>query len=555
MEQNSRAVMTYTHEETVSLLNEKAKQGSGDKFVVKVNRRGGMSGLLEHIATLSEATVEHIANPEMWLPQLCGGGEFSLRVSHMDSPSAPVGGYLTFKFPGERFTSPRTQAVGTSTWAGPALLMFPARTPSGLPDGGPAQIPGVPAPPTFTSGYGMPQPQLGQQPQMTPQQPVFNYDPALEAKRELLARQERELVEAKSKAEREAALRESELKQKEREVVLRHDFDAKLKETKETSTKPAELLAAATPIVTALMTMMRQSRSDMLRMQEENARRSEENSRRNTEMMLQMQQQTQALMMKMMENKGPDPMVTAMLEIQKASSTGNAEMMTRMVDAMGTVSKTSIGMVEVLADIQLGGAPEHPMLAAVKEGVKAMAQLSKGAESGARSAAKQSAKQLPPPGQRQQAPAPAQSAPKGTNGAQAHQTPAQVFEAPNAPAPNMPPAFDGLPPAEHRRFQPVEGHVIEELKAMIQARHEPVEEIAQFFLDALQSTKELPAALGAHDGSIEALVAEHLGLWVMSAEENRTYIVKLGDAIAALAPPGMMADEGGEEREEESEEA
>lgn len=544
--------MTYTHEETIALLNEKAKQGSGDKFMVKVNRRGGMSGLPEHIATLTEATVEHIANPEVWLPMLCGGGEFSLRVSHMDAPSAPVGGYLTFKFPGERFNSPRTQVVGTSTWVGPALLMFPARTSSGLPDGGPSPAPGVPAPPTFTSGYGIPPPQMGQSQVAAPS---YVFDPGMEAKREQLARQERELVEAKSKAEREAALRESELKQKERETALRHDFDAKLKEAKETTTKPAEMLAAAAPIVTALMTMMQQSRSDMLRMQEEAARRAEENSRRNTEMMLEMQKQTQALMMKMMENKGPDPMVTAMLEIQKASSTGNAEMMTRMVDAMGTVSKTSIGMVEVLADIQLGGAPEHPMLAAVKEGVKAMAQLSRGAESGARTAAKQSAKQLPPPGQRQQVSAPAQSTPKETNGVHTQAPQAPVFEAPNAPTPNMPPAFDGLPPAQHRRFQPVEGHVIEELKAMIQARHEPVEEIAQFFIDALQSTKELPAALAAHDGSIEALVAEHLGLWVMAAEENRTYIVKLGDAIAALAPPGMMDEEAGDDSEEESEEA
>lgn len=548
MEPNARAVMTYTHEETISLLNEKAKQGSGDKFVVKVNRRGGMSGLPEHIATLTEASVEHIANPEMWLPMLCGGGEFTLRVSHMDSPSAPVGGFLTFKFPGERFNAPRTQVVGSSTWAGPAVLMFPARTASGLPDGGPSPAPGVPAPPTFTSGYGMPPPQV----QTPPAQPVYAFDPAMEAKREQLARQERELVEAKSKAEREAALRESELKQKEREAALRHDFDAKLKETKETSTKPAELLAAAAPIVTALMTMMQQSRSDMLRMQEESAKRAEENSRRNTEMMMEMQKQTQALMLQMMQNKGPDPMVTAMLEIQKASASGNAEMMTRMVDAMGTVSKTSIGMVEVLADIQLGGAPEHPMLAAVKEGVKAMAQLSKGAESGARTAAKQSAKQLPPPGQKVPT-APAQAQTQAQNGAQAPQAP--VFEAPNAPTPNMPPAFDGLPPAQHRRFQPVDGHVIEELKAMIEARHEPVEEIAQFFIDALQSTKELPAALAAHDGSIEALVAEHLGLWVMAAEENRTYIVKLGDAIAALAPPGMMDEEAGDDSEEESEEA
>jgi ribosome assembly protein YihI (activator of Der GTPase) len=121
-----------------------------------------------------------------------------------------------------------------------------------------------------------------------------------------------------------------------------------------------------------------------------------------------------------------------------------------------------------------------------------------------------------------------------------------------------PAAFDGAPQAQQQqqqqgRFQPVEGHVIEQLKAMIEAHHEPVEEVAQFFADAL-STEELKAALNENDGDVNRLVAEHLGLWVMSDDKNREYIARVGEAMdKLLAQLGLVEEEQDEEDGEEAE--
>jgi len=530
--------MTFTADETLSLLTEKAKT-AGDRFVVKVSRRGGINGLLEHIATLGDATLEQVANPETWLPNLCGGGEFSLRVSHADSMSQAVGGFLTYKFPGDRVNTPRISQVGGPGWVGPGIVMFPSKN-GGVPEPAPQPQPQVGV--TMSQGYGAP-PQPGY-----PGVPVYPaFDPALEAKREALMRQERELAEAKAKADRQLQDREFEVREKEREGKLKAEFTAQLASVKENNRGPEALIGAVAPIVATVMQSMQQSRIEMMKMQEEQSRRNEESARRQTEMMMEMQKQTQTLMMKMMENKGPDPMVTAMLEIQKASSQGNAEMMTRMVDAMGTVSKTSIGMVEVLADLQLGGAPEHPMLAAVKEGVKAMATLSKGAENGARKVAQQKQPSLPQRGVQQ--PAPQQAAPP--------RKAEPVYEVPNAPPPNVPPAtetqgFAGIEPST--RIALVEGQVVETLKNLIQSKHEPIEDVAQFFLDAAQGSPEMRAALAKVDNNVEQLVAEHLGLWVMADDSNREYVGRLWEALKTLAPDAF-SDEPADEDEEVSEEA
>ena len=77
-QQSDRAIPP---EETFNLLREKAAK-DGDGFTLKVWRRPFQGGVPELAATLSGASVEHFGSPELWLPQLCGGGNFSLQGYH-----------------------------------------------------------------------------------------------------------------------------------------------------------------------------------------------------------------------------------------------------------------------------------------------------------------------------------------------------------------------------------------------------------------------------------------------------------------------------------------
>lgn len=546
--------VTYSPDETIRLLAERAKTGT-DRFVVKVSRRRGMAGLLEHIATLTEATVNHIANPETWLPLLCGGGDYGLLVSHMDEVSARLGGVLTYKFQGAPLERVNLQALQRNDWNGPGQIIFPAATESGLPNGSAgatAQGPGV------SSGYGMP-PHLappGGNPAAvhpfagTPFGPPL-YDERTERERERLAREARELAESKAKSERLLAEREFEVREKEREAKLKEEvtarqreLEAKLVQQQQGQAGLKEVVAAIAPIAAALIQSSQQARLDQMRMQEES-------SRRFMEMMTAQQAQMQAIMLKMTESKGMDPSVTAMLEMMKTNSSGSAEMMTRIVDAMGTVSKTSVGMIEAIAELNLGGPSEHPLLGAVREGIRAMATLSQGATAGARKAVQ--AQTQPPqlPGSTQ----PKQQAPqqaKPTNGATGAQV---VHEAPHPP-PNHPPASEApaaFGEAEPGKLEaPVEGKVIERLKELIVAHHDPAQ-VAEFFIVALMTTKEMQEALTKHNGDFGGLIGEHLGLWAMTDDANREYLAKLGAEAERIGiERGLFAGQDEEPEEEDA---
>jgi hypothetical protein len=473
-----------------------------------------------------------------------------------------MGGVLTFKFQGAPSDTVNTRALSTNAWNGPGSIIFPAANDTGLPTGNAgAMVSGSMGGPSVIAGYGMPPSQAPSQ--GVPMSPF--YDERLERERERVSRERLDLQDRQAKADRALAEREFEVREKEREAKLKEEMggrqrelEAKFTATQQNQTGMKDIVAALAPLVMGFMQQSSEARAAQIRSQEES-------SRRFMEMMQAQNQQTQMMMLKMNE-KGIDPSVTMMMEMMRANSTGNGEMMSRIVDAMGAVSKTSVGMIEAIADLQLGGQPESPILAAVREGVKAMASLSQGATTGARKVV-QSQAQLPArnpqpqpqPRPQQAAPAPAQQAKaKPTNGAAGPQV---VHEVPGAPAPNLPPAtenapqpsaFDGMVPGltPERKFTPVEGHVIEQLKAMIEARHEPIEEVGQYFIDALTTT-EMREELNQRDGDINTLIGDHLGMWALASEDNRAYLGRLGEIVERLgAELGLFSsDEGGEDSE------
>lgn len=554
------SVTPMTPDETLRLIQERAK-ASGDRFLVKVGRRKGYAGLFEHLATLGEATVEHIANPETWLPNFAGGGDYNMRVSHAEDLNTPIGAPLPVKLTGEPLM-PRINALSSSGWQGPARLLYPLAEPATPTPA--AQPPNMQVNPQL-AGAGLPgSPGTFSVPPNPFTHPGYYpvHDERLAQERERLAEKERALSEMKLKQERENAAEKAELARKESEAKLRAEMDARSRELEAklaaaaaSGPKTTDLITALSstlgPILMKMMDNQNAMRLEMMKVEAENRRAAAELAQKSAE-------QQQQMMLMLTKDKGVDPTVTTLIEVMRSNASGGAEMMSRVIDAMGVVSKTSVGMIESIADLRLGGEPENPVLQAVREGVKAMAALSKGAETGARKQV-QAQKNLPK-SPTQQLP-PGQQAPQ--NGTQAQ----QVFERPDAPAaPNMPPASEAAP-QQQQAFgdastapvkglgQPVEGHVLSVLEAAIRDHHDP-DEVADFFILALR-LPETQAALKAANNDPNVLIAEKLGLaWVM-VPANREYLEDLGAAVQeAGIEAGVIeapADEGDEEAEQDAE--
>lgn len=144
-----------TMDEALAAIEARAAEKS-NSFKVKVFRRVGLAAPLQHIASLEEATVEHLANPEQWLPTLCGGGPiFTLAVCHA-SETVPN---ITFNPPNligaPRDIDPNT--VKDPTWKGPTVIIYPSATAKPAPATGPTILEGIQqllGAPTTTSGSG-----------------------------------------------------------------------------------------------------------------------------------------------------------------------------------------------------------------------------------------------------------------------------------------------------------------------------------------------------------------------------------------------------------------
>jgi hypothetical protein len=567
-------------EETLALLTEKAKV-AGESFTIKVNRKQGLGSLYQTVAVLTGANLAHIGQPEMWLGPLCGGGDFQLAIFHTDDPATRIGGFLftNIKAPA---TEVRPEVVGSPGWVGPPEIVFPK--PNGANPFASAQsvsAPGVSGP-ALTTGNMPPQQwagnhlvhsggtvaQMGSAGPMGPMGPVGPMGPmgfdyyAEQRRREEEQRREEERRREEAHQRRLAELRaqEDELKRKEevaklraealeRENKLRAEIAEKEARAREealravnntTSTK--ELILGLAPVILQFIQSSREQQNAMLN----EMRRSQEQANARFE----------ALVEKLLQSQVQRPEMTAMLELMKASSASNAEMMGRMVEATSMVAQMSTSMIETIADLNLGGAPQgHPVLEAVKEGVRALSALNQGANAGAKKMVQQVAKAS------QQLPAMTQPAVPQQAATQpvVQQTAAQPVVAQPVPKPNMPPAFDGLPttPGANGTSGQVQypANPVDRLEAMIRAHHEPVEEVAKFFFDSL-NTSEMRAALAAVNGDPFQLIGERLGaVWTMD-EENTAYLQKLGAVVDKMGVElGVFEPEEGEGDDENAAQA
>lgn len=512
-------------EETLQTIA--AKAASGEKFLVKVSRRSsGIGAMPSHIATFEDVTMEQISMAESWLSAIFGGGEYSLRISTVKEPLLNIGGSLKYNIEGETRQTLNRSLFEMQNWNGPTRLSYITSTMESRNGNGAVAA----GPQNFNGGIFMPI--AGPVP--APVAPAvaapvpFSFNPELERMRAELEKQKVELAERTARAEREMLKREEELKRIDSETRIRAENDAKFAELKasmsaaQTATKPGELIAtiatALTPLVGAFMQSSMEARKSQQEMMAAQAARQD--------------QMMQLFLSKMNENKGIDPAITMLFENMKSSTTGAADMMSRMADVMTSSVKNSVAMVEAIADIQLAQQdPGNPMLDVVKEGIKMFGSLGGAAAKGAKTIAGTKPPELP--AQRQAQPVPQQTA------AAPHAVePAQVVNFPKGPGagPVDPAGFAGanigakVDPelARHLPFPVQDGEdLITAVRRIIMDRTEPIDDAARFVIMAIGSDDaSMKAALNAHNGVFDDWVAAELKDWGFSDPANAHYLME-----------------------------
>lgn len=586
----------YTQEETFALVNQRALDKS-DNFVVRVMRKrlvGAGAGLFDHVATLTEATVRQIASAETWLPRLVGGGEFGLKISHNEATHEVLGGYIIVPLRDlPVLLAPNIASVGAPDWEGPPVIAFPrqadvqAMQAQRAPTAATTVINGTGAAPlaALLAGAG-----AGAQ-----QQVPAGYVPQVFA--EEMARREKELTlrEAALIAtmkEKEDGLKRAELEQKLRAEAeaTKRDFDAKLAALTAASAAPKaepfsidKIITALTPVLAAIMSGQASQRAEMLAMQQSTANQNAE-------------------MLKSMMNKPAiSPEILTILEVNKAQSAAQADMMNHVFTAMQGVSKMSVQMIETVADLQLGNQPEgSPMLDAVREVVKGFGEMAKGTASGGRRV--QQAAQQPRPAQlpqqvqvqpqqytsSQAVPRPqpvpvqqypqqprqpyaqpqvqsflqaAQGQPQQLRPAPQNGAPQVLVQPTTEPVPNQPQAFDGAPSQGSLEIDtdkplPADVNALDIAEHLIRNRTQPVESVARFIIGIFKRP-EVDAEMRQHDGEINSVIGSRLSDWLIAESVNRDYLGELGELVDKLGDEAGLfepVDDDGDEQDAPAEE-
>jgi hypothetical protein len=281
-----------------------------------------------------------------------------------------------------------------------------------------------------------------------------------------------------------------------------------------------------------------------------------------------------AEMLKSFMNKPAiSPEILTILEVNKAQSAAQAEMMNHVFTAMKGVSAMSVQMIETVADLQLGQQPEgSPVIDAVREAVKGFAEMQRGVGNSGRKIAQQT--QLPARApvpvpvttyqQAARAPAAAPIRPAPQNGAAAPQV---IVQATPQPQPNHPPAFDGAPSpgaveidTDKPQQLPPDVNALDVLEHLIRKRTQPVEAVAKFFVESA-NRPEVIEGLRQFDGEINALIGERLGDWLVAESVNRDYLSELGKHVdrlgeeAGIFEPLDASEDDGEPEEEKAAES
>lgn len=351
-------------EEKVNALPEESRGDLTIKIKSKDPSQPGAISMPRLVCTMAAAHITHVANPELWLPQLMGGGRFELDVYLPGNNAAPAVSGFVFDLQGDPRSFPDHDVVESSAWKGPKKITYPMKPAVKPPTttiptfiASPQSVSTNVAPQTSSSG---PTSSGGVPPQYLEELRRMQAESAahIQMLQQQIADERRRAEEERHKRELEAmrAAQQAEL------AALKADLE-RIKSTPPPAPPPPpppapekpsladmirDILPAAAPLITAYFTS-----------QAEERRRAEERQARAEE-------RTAELIKEMRSRPAIDPTVEKMLERLSAEQQPASVLVQQSAQATATMAAQMMTMVQTMAE-SLQGPEESPVIKVVRE--------------------------------------------------------------------------------------------------------------------------------------------------------------------------------------------
>lgn len=525
------ATAPNTNEEKIKILEEKVNalaEGSRGDLTIKLKTKDpsapGAISFPRHVCSLGAANISHVVNPELWLPQLMGGGWFEMDVFLPGANASPAVAGLLFHLQGETRAFVDHDAVDAPAWKGPGRITYPMK---------PASKPSSTATPTILSAPSQsvgasvaPQtsspgstPSGGVPPQYLEELRRMQAEAAAQIQnlQNQIAEERRRAEEERHKRELEAvrAAQQAELAAlKVAQQAELSAFRAEMERLKTIATTPPpppvekasladmlrDIIPAATPLITAYFTS-----------QAEERRRAEERQARAEE-------RTAELIKEMRARPTIDPTVEKMMERMTAEQQPATALIQQSLQGQATMVTQMAELVRTVVDLT-SGPEESPAMKIFREAMGTIKDV-----------AAVSAQQTQPKTRR---------LPK----AEGAVTPPPQNGAAQPPAAA---GMHGYTPTDVGPASPSK-NALDRIRDMLTAHEEP-NKVAVAALQALQ-TPEFQKAI-AEAGDFEKLFSNLMTLeWIAA---NAAYAQAFGQAFQKQAMmAGMVGDDEGEEGVEE----
>lgn len=373
-------------EDKIKALNDPDTDGN---LTIKVATKDvvGPSGIFRAriVCTMVGGHSSHVANPELWLPRLMGGGRFVLSVFAPNGGSAALVDNIDVDLQGEPRAFPDLDAAeDLSTWKGPRKIIYPTKravetASSPISIGAPPPLPhvtNVAAPQTMASGVA---PGVGVVPHEEIRRISDHYTQQISALNQRLIDEQhkREMDARDAQHKQDMARLEASIKEA-KSAVTNVPAPASVPKT-----SLSDVIKELTPLLAPVIVAWQTASADRERRQEERDRRAEE---RQTELI------------KVLATPKPviDPILKEFLDAQRAEQLPAASMIQQIASATSSLTSQMIEVLKFQAEVN-AGPEEQPIIKVVREVGSAIQGIAASAAAAPRGPRKLPSQQPPPP--------------------------------------------------------------------------------------------------------------------------------------------------------------
>lgn len=253
--------MATSNETMIQKCRDKVAETGENAFRIQISRKDPTKIMSSRVAVFEMATIDHLTMPETWLPKILGGGLYAFQISHLsgEGKATPIPGDLySIHLDGRPFSNIDPvilDLVKAPDWPGPARLVWPSEKEFQAKKN---EVETIATTPLGGGGGGNSAANASANHQTRPEDPRYEAaQRALEAEKLAWSEKVRSLDEAKHKLELDNLKREADARMAKLESKLEASAGAK-------TNTISEIIAAVSPIVTAMLSSQNDLRKEML---------------------------------------------------------------------------------------------------------------------------------------------------------------------------------------------------------------------------------------------------------------------------------------------------